>query len=574
MENLAAIALVESLRTAMSDLVIRRVAQHQPTGFIFHTRSARLPAFKVLMDAQYPALYPSEAKLPAETAPSDFLMTLRKHLTSAEIIGFTKPLSERVVEIVFKTAVPSKELETMTLALELIPNAPNMALLDAERRVLASFFPLSPQHGMSEFETYALPALGENKIDLQQLMKEDVDLGEYDTASNPAKWLISRVAGVGPVFAAEVVHRQKRSRKPVIEEIREIVRQASASHSAWIYTDVPLSHILDRNELERLRKAVISPIELQSMERSASSRAFPNILEAARFYFDEVESRSALERAKLPVLRGLRALAKRLGDREKKLDGEQRRYEEAETIRRNAQTLVSGGMNFDQRYENVTVTDYFGDTPRPLTITLDPALTLRENIDKMFKLAEKAHRGKPVVARQIAELRNRRAGLTEQLRRLQAIKDWDTWLAVSTKLARTSRAGAAAQTAPDTDTPRRRYRSTTIGGYQILVGRSSNENDEITFQVARPNDLWLHVADYTGSHVVVRAPEGKWEIDENVLVKAAQIAAYFSQARNTSKVEVRYTRRKNVVKPRKAKPGLVRLIEYKSIEVEPKNWMD
>jgi predicted ribosome quality control (RQC) complex YloA/Tae2 family protein len=573
MENLAAIALAESLKAAMGEVVIRRVAQHQPNGFILQTRSARLPALKILMDTRHPAIYPSDARLPAETAPSDFLMTLRKHLTSAEVVGFTKPLSERVIEIVFKTAVPSRELETMTLVLELIPNAPNMVLLDAERRVLASFLPLSPQHGISEFEPYALPTVGKDKIDLQQLIKEDVDLSDYTGQASPAQWLIARIAGMGPVFAKEVVHRQRRSHRPVIEEIRDIVRQAMAPHSAWIYTDLPLGHILDRNELDRLARAVISPIELQSMERSTSSRVFPGILEATRFYFDELESRGALERAKLPALRTLRAVAKRLADREKKLEREQRRYDEAETLQRNAQTLVSGGLNLDQRYNDVTVTDYFADPPRPSTIALDQALTLRENIEKMFKLAEKASRGRPVVTQQLGELRNRRAGLAEQLRRLQAIKDWDTWLAVSNKLGHAPRHDSR-QEAPEVDSPRRRIRGVTIGGYQILVGRSSRENDEITFHVATPNDYWFHVADYSGSHVIVRNPEGKRDIDESVLVKAAQIAAYFSQARNSSKVEVRYTRRKNVVKPRKARPGLVRLLEFKSIDVEPKNWLD
>ena len=62
-------------------------------------------------------------------------------------------------------------------------------------------------------------------------------------------------------------------------------------------------------------------------------------------------------------------------------------------------------------------------------------------------------------------------------------------------------------------------------------------------------------------------------IDESVLVKAAQLAAYFSQARNSSKVDVHYTKRKHVTKPRRAKPGLVRLLEFKSIKVEPKNWL-
>ena len=96
----------------------------------------------------------------------------------------------------------------------------------------------------------------------------------------------------------------------------------------------------------------------------------------------------------------------------------------------------------------------------------------------------------------------------------------------------------------------------------------------MTFDVAAPDDFWFHVADYSGSHVVVRNPRKDKDLEESVLVKAAQLAAYFSQARNSSKVEVHYTKRKHVTKPRRAKPGLVRLLEFKSIKVEPKNWLN
>src|SRR5437773_10266492 len=113
MENLALIGLAENLRPAMGDLLIRRVIQHQPNGFIFQTRSARLPGLKLLMHTPNPALYISEAKLPVESPGSDFLMVLRKHFTSAELIDFQKPVSERVFEFKFKTAVPSRELEMM-----------------------------------------------------------------------------------------------------------------------------------------------------------------------------------------------------------------------------------------------------------------------------------------------------------------------------------------------------------------------------------------------------------------------------------------------------------------------------
>jgi predicted ribosome quality control (RQC) complex YloA/Tae2 family protein len=211
MENFAVIALAESLRPAMSDVVIRRVVQHQPNGFILQTRSAKLQALKIVMDAQNPALYASEAKPPVEAPASDFLMVLRKHLTSAELIEFRKPLSERVIEMVFKTVVPSKELETMTLVLELLPNAPNIILLDAERRILSSFLPITKQHNSSEFDVYELPSTGD-KVPLERLLAEDATgLAEYGAQDNPQRWLMSRIAGIGPALAAEVVHRQRRS---------------------------------------------------------------------------------------------------------------------------------------------------------------------------------------------------------------------------------------------------------------------------------------------------------------------------------------------------------------------------
>ena len=113
-----------------------------------------------------------------------------------------------------------------------------------------------------------------------------------------------------------------------------------------------------------------------------------------------------------------------------------------------------------------------------------------------------------------------------------------------------------------------------MDGREVLVGKGARENDELTFDIAGPEDFWFHVADYSGSHVVVRNPKKEKDLDDATLLKAAQMAAYFSQARNSSKVEVHYTKRKHVTKPRRAKPGLVKLVEFKSIKVEPKNWLD
>jgi len=573
MENFALIALAEQLKPALMDFTIRRVVQHQPHGFMFQTRSARLPSLKVLMNAQFPTLYVSESKVPVEPEGSDFLMVLRKHLTSAELVEFRKPLSERILEFDFRTVVPSRELATMTLVLELIPNAPNIILLDMERRVLASFSPITPQHEIGEDEGYTSPVIG-NKIALEHLLVEEFsELDELHTMLNPAQWLVAHVAGIGPVFAGECIYRQKTSGQSTAAGIRALLEQTRDPLSTgWIYTELPLGHILDRNDLRLLEKAILSPIELKSMERSHSSRTFSTFLEATRFYFDELESRSLMERAKLPILRELRVAAKRLTERERKLVREQKKYETAESLHKTAQMLTSSGMKMDQRYEKADVTDYNGEQPAPVRVDLDSAITLRENIDKMFKLHHKAGRGRTIIEKQLGDVRNRKVAIDEQTRRLNAIRDWDTWLAVANRIQKEQ--GKPVRARGEVATHQKRFRGVTVDGREILVGRSSRENDELTFQLAAPDDFWLHAGDYTGSHVVIRNPSREKVPPENVLTKAAQLAAYFSQARNSSKVEVHYTFRKHVSKPRKAKPGLVRLLEFKSIAVEPRNWLE
>src|SRR4030095_3424085 len=222
MENLALIALAESLRPALDGCIIRRVVQHQTNGFILQTRSVKLPALKLIVDARNPGVYPSEAKPPTETPNSDFLMILRKHFTSAELVEFKKSLSERVIELVFRTAVPSKELETMSLLLELIPNDPNIVLRAGELRVLSSFFSITPQHGISEFETYSFPRSG-NKIELERVLAEE--LPELQEPGRTADWLVSNVAGLGPAFAEEILFRHRKSARPLTEEIRSMVQQ-------------------------------------------------------------------------------------------------------------------------------------------------------------------------------------------------------------------------------------------------------------------------------------------------------------------------------------------------------------
>ncbi|WP_437984527.1 NFACT RNA binding domain-containing protein [Sorangium sp. So ce117] len=115
----------------------------------------------------------------------------------------------------------------------------------------------------------------------------------------------------------------------------------------------------------------------------------------------------------------------------------------------------------------------------------------------------------------------------------------------------------------------RPYRTLTIDGFEVLVGRGDEDNDALTFEIAEPHDLWLHVAGGTpGSHVIVRNPE-RVEVPREVVERAAAVAAWYSKARSAAKVEVHVCRAGDVSKPRGAPAGLVQLARWKSVRVRP-----
>jgi predicted ribosome quality control (RQC) complex YloA/Tae2 family protein len=104
-------------------------------------------------------------------------------------------------------------------------------------------------------------------------------------------------------------------------------------------------------------------------------------------------------------------------------------------------------------------------------------------------------------------------------------------------------------------------------GYEILVGQSARDNDRLTFDVAEPLDLWLHVGGVPGSHVVVRNPGGG-EVPRPVVKRAAELAAFHSKARAAGgKVNVHVCRACDVSKPRGAKPGSVQLRRFDAVKV-------
>ena len=116
----------------------------------------------------------------------------------------------------------------------------------------------------------------------------------------------------------------------------------------------------------------------------------------------------------------------------------------------------------------------------------------------------------------------------------------------------------------------RPFRTIPFVGFEILVGKGDTRNDRLTFEVAEPDDFWLHVVNFPGSHVVVRNPDHLAELPASVLKHAARLAVWHSKARGSrGKVEVHCCRAADVSKPPHFPPGKVLLRRWQSLKVYP-----
>ena len=266
----------------------------------------------------------------------------------------------------------------------------------------------------------------------------------------------------------------------------------------------------------------------------------------------------------------LRQRIRRLTRRREKILADLAKAKGWEELRRKGELLRVYRERIGRGLAEVTVPDYYAETGRPLTIALDPALSVDANAERYFKQARKVKRGLPVIERRLSETEGE---LKEWESALERVIQAETAEAVDR--AKTAHRLERLEPPPLKPPPRdegaarcepRRYLSTD--GREILVGRSSAGNEHLTFRLARPHDLWLHVEGYGGSHVVVRNPKGQ-TVPPRTLREAAMLAAFFSKARNAGKVPVHYTAARFVRRAKRAKPGTVLITQEKTIVVRP-----
>ncbi len=256
-----------------------------------------------------------------------------------------------------------------------------------------------------------------------------------------------------------------------------------------------------------------------------------------------------------------RGLVAGLEQRLQAVEGSERVLQDGELLKANLSRIARGA-------KSIEVQDWFADPPTTRSISVDPRRSPQENLNAIFERYHKLERSAASVQHELQLARAKALALENSLGQLSAPE--------SNPAEIESAAIAAGWIDPPQEPDERKRKDAparkpfrefkALRGGSILVGRTAKDNDELTLRLARGNDLWLHTRDTPGSHVILRLERGA-EPDPEEVLDAATLAVHFSPLAEATKAAVHVARRKQVHKPRGAKPGLVALSGGKTLEV-------
>ncbi|MBS1788968.1 MAG: NFACT family protein [Acidobacteria bacterium] len=535
-----------------------------------------------------------------------FVVLLKKYLGSAKLLAIEPLGYDRVASFHFEAEEETSELKQRTLVVSLTGRTANLVLTEAGQ-ILARLreseerkSPAKPhekhtkergrESGNEGINSPSLPLSVPPSLNHRSVVGEKFDyppppadkLDPFQCSTAQLYELIAQAGGdiataaqksfIGftPLYARELAYRAKLSEPELA--LRNLL--------ADLFEANPVPTIYSSPSIEALKQKIgrdefsltLSPIELRHLF-ALEPRLFPTVNEAADVYFSLLEDRRRFLAGRQKLTSQLSAKLKKQRTLVANLERELAGFARGETHQRWGELLLANLHQAEKTDPGFAVTDFYDEAQATITIPAADKATAQDAAEHYFKLARKAKNGQaaisarlPEVRKEIAELENNLARVSEVTRAEELQPLLKALIPASPKLPK-PKTQPGKKPKEEKISGVRRYRCTD--GYEILVGRTDRDNDNLTLRVAKSYDLWFHAADYPGSHVVLRNPQRR-EVPPRAITEAAELAAKFSSARTNAKVAVNYCEKKFVTKPKGFAPGQVRLASFKTVMVEPK----
>ena len=563
-------AIVQELRPQLLGLRIDKVQQPARDQVILLLRGNR----RLLLNAgaNAPRIQLTELVRDNPAEPPMFCMLLRKHLVGARVADITQPSLERLVRLELDITDDFGQPGKRTLVLEAMGRRSNLILLDGEGRVIDCMRRVDADMSAAR---QVLPGLYyEPPAAVGRLpVTEETEAGfrEKLSAGNPERqiddFLLDHYFGISPLMARELAFRttgetdshlfglDRAGEDRLWEELSEFISAVQEN----CFTPICLV-----KEGRPFEFSCLPIRQYGSAAEQETSESCSALLDA--FY----EARERQERGRQRGADLIRTATTARDRLRRKLAMQEKDYaatQDRDRLRVCGDLITSNLYRMERGQSKLVCENFYDENCAETTIQLDPLLTPQQNAAKYYKRYTKAKTAEKYLREQMEIARRDLEYLESVLEEIQHAEAEQDFIEIRNELRDAGFLRKQGKSKKEPKRTARPWEFHTTSGIRVLVGRNNRQNDQLTCKEADHRDIWLHTQKIHGAHVILCT--GGQAVDDDTIVEAAKLAAWYSQARESGNVPVDYTQVKNVKKPAGARPGMVIYNTCRTVNVTP-----
>lgn len=555
---------VSAIKAEIEDKIlggrIDKVYQPEKDEIILGIRSMG-QAYKLLLtsNASTPKFHFTQTNPSNPMTPPLFCMVMRKHLQSGKIIKIEQPDFDRILNIYVESLNELGDYSVKKLVLEIMGRHSNIILTDENNTILDCIKHIG--HDTSSVREvlpgreYTLPP-SQGKINTLEL--DDNNFKEV-LGNNPSFEIQSVIyknyTGISPIAASEICYRANVNGSTPVEALTDIQKEVIFNEFAKLVEDIKANRFYPESITNEKGKTIdFSPIEM-SQFNVFEIKKYTSISELIESFYANRDFTYRIGQ-KTQDLRKLITQNIERCIRKKDIQMQTlRSIKNRDELRLKGELLTANIYSIKKGMTTVELPNYYSENQELVAIELDSNKTPSENAQKYYKAYNKAKRTFEALKDQIKSNDEELAYLESVLTSVNNCTDEQDVKEIRRELREE---GYVKKVKNQKDKSKKHsvpLHFISQDGFDIYVGKNNIQNDELTLKFARPRDIWMHTKNIPGSHVIIVA-NGQ-TIPDTTLNEGAMLSAFYSKAKNSSKVPVDYTEKKNVKKPNGSKPGFV-----------------
>ena len=538
---------------------ISKISMPEENELIFTIKNnAKTYRLLISASASLPLVYLTDINKPAPKVAPAFLMLLRKYIGTAKITDVFQMGLERILCFKLEHLNELGDLSHKCMYVEIMGKHSNIIFTDENNKIIDSIKRISAN--MSSLREvlpgreYFLPDELKKKDLLNTELEEFIEIlksKEYPLS----KSIYMNFAGISPLIAEEIVLRASLSSQAPSSSLSEL-EYTHLFHTIKNLLDDISSYNFSPNIVYRKEEAIeFSSVKLYSYESDEYKNTYYDSISKMLYDFYSSRETFVLNRQKSSDLR--RIVNTALERASKKYDLQEKQLQNADKkdiYRIYGDLLNTYGYSLKGGESSFT-TENFYDENKEITIPLDKNKSAKENAKKYYDKYAKLSRTTKALSEEILNTKNDIEHLMSIQTALEVSSDDESLSQIRQELVDFGyiKKHSSVKQKKSTSHP---YHYISTDGYDIYVGKNNYQNEELTFKVATGNDWWFHAKGIPGSHVILKS-NNEEELPDRVYEEAAALAAFYSKAKDSEKVEVDYIQKKNIKKVAGAAPGFV-----------------